>query len=85
MVLSCPSKVIQYYAELFEWEVKAKQTFGKCISGEQHATLPLHVLRGVYFLSQEVRENRGHFIPLTARVFPLRLGDFHAQNSNFYS
>ena len=43
-------------------------------------------VRGLYsevlrFLSQEVRENRGHFIALTARVSPLLLGDFHARNS----
>ena len=36
------------------------------------------------FLSQEVRENHGHFIALTA-IFPLCLGNFQARNSNFYS
>ena len=36
-------------------------------------------------LSQEVRENRGHFIPFTARVSPLRPRDFEAPISNFYS
>ena len=36
------------------------------------------------FLSQEVRENRGHFIPLAARVTPLPLGKFKAGTSNFY-
>ena len=37
------------------------------------------------FLSQEVRENRGHFIALTARVSPLCLIKFQARISNFYS
>ena len=37
------------------------------------------------FLGQEVRENRGQFIPLTARLRPRRPRDFHAQNSNYYS
>ena len=35
------------------------------------------------FLSQEVCENLTHFIALTARVSPLRLGEFQARISNF--
>ena len=37
------------------------------------------------FLSQEVRENRGHFVPLTACLLPHCPRDFHVQNSNYYS
>ena len=37
------------------------------------------------FLSQEVRENRGHFVPLTARLRPRCPRDFHGRNSNNYS
>ena len=37
------------------------------------------------FLSQEVREKRPHFCCATARVSPLRLGDFEARILNYYS
>ena len=32
-----------------------------------------------------MRENRGHFVPLTARLHPRRPRDFHEGNSNYYS
>ena len=70
----------------YNWIIGRCGTVGvELIEGESEGLDQNLSTQWCIFLSQEVRENHGHFVPLTARLCPRRTRDFHARNSNYYS
>ena len=70
----------------YNWIIGRCGTVGvELIEGESEGLDQNLSTQWCIFLSQEVRENHGHFVPLTARLCPCRTRDFHARNSNYYS